>query len=193
MKINSCRVCKSKSLSKLFSLGKMKFTGKFPKKNQFTPSGDVNLIMCKKCNLVQLRDNFNLRYLYNNDYGYRTGINSTMRNHVRSVVKKITQKAKLKNKDYVLDIASNDGTLLNCYEKKINTFGIDPLINKYKRNYTGVNYKIADFFSYKNIKKVNKSLRFKAITALSVFYDLKDPKFFLKDIKNDVRSNTKLY
>ena len=46
--------------------------------------------MCNKCRLVQLRDNFDLRYLYNNDYGYRTGINSTMRNHVKYVVNKIT-------------------------------------------------------------------------------------------------------
>ena len=183
MIIKKCRVCNSKSLQKLFSLGKMKFTGKFPKKNQFTPSGNVNLVMCKKCRLVQLNDNFNLKYLYNNDYGYRTGINATMRNHVKQVVNKITKKAKLKEKDYVLDIASNDGTLLNYYKKKINTFGIDPLVSKYKKNYKNINYKIADFFNYKNIKKVDRNIKFKAITALSVFYDLKNPQIFLKDIK----------
>ena len=183
MKIKKCRVCNSRSLQQLFSLGKMKFTGKFPKKNQFIPSGDVNLVMCNKCRLVQLKDNFNLRFLYNNDYGYRTGINSTMRNHVKYVVNKITKKAKLKNKDYVLDIASNDGTLLNYYKNKINTFGIDPLINKYKKNYKNINYKISDFFSYKNISKIDEDIKFKAITALSVFYDLKDPQNFLKDIK----------
>jgi hypothetical protein len=106
-----------------------------------------------------------------------------MRNHVKQVVNKITKKAKLKEKDYVLDIASNDGTLLNYYKKKINTFGIDPLVSKYKKNYKNINYKIADFFNYKNIKKVDRNIKFKAITALSVFYDLKNPQIFLKDIK----------
>ena len=67
MKIKKCRVCNSRLLQQLFSLGKMKFTGKFPKKNQFIPSGDVNLVMCNKCRLVQLKDNFNLRFLYNID------------------------------------------------------------------------------------------------------------------------------
>ena len=183
MIIKNCRACNSKSLQKLFNLGKMKFTGKFPKKKQYIPSGDINLVMCNKCRLVQLRDNFDLRYLYNNDYGYRTGINSTMRNHVKSVVKKISKKTKLKNNDYVLDIASNDGTLLGYYRNKINTFGIDPLINKYKKNYKNINYKISDFFSYNIIRKIDKNIKFKAITALSVFYDLKSPQNFLIDIK----------
>tara|TARA_B100000401_G_C52778162_1_gene706797 strand:- start:122 stop:1339 length:1218 start_codon:yes stop_codon:yes gene_type:complete len=183
MKIKNCRICNSRKLKKLFSLGNMKFTGKFPKKNQFIPSGDVELIICNRCKLVQLRDNFNLKYLYNKDYGYRTGINLTMRKHVKSVVKKITKKVKLKKNDYVLDIASNDGTLLSYYSQKINTFGIDPLIDKYKKNYQNISYKVSDFFSCKNILKIDKKIKFKAITALSVFYDIKKPKNFLRDIK----------
>ena len=183
MKIKQCRICNSKALRNLFSLGKMKFTGKFPKKNQRIPSGDVHLVICNKCSLVQLKDNFNLNYLYNKDYGYRTGINLTMRRHVKSVVSKISKKAKIQTGDYVLDIASNDGTLLSYYKKSINTFGIDPLVNKYRTDYKNINFKVSDFFSYKNICKVNKNIKFKAITALSVFYDIKNPKNFLKDIK----------
>lgn len=189
MKINQCRICNSKSLRNLFSLGKMKFTGKFPKKNQRIPSGDVDLVICRKCSLVQLKDNFNLNYLYNKDYGYRTGINLTMRRHVKSVVSKISKRAKLKSNDYVLDIASNDGTLLSYYKKSIKTFGIDPLVNKYKIDYKNIDYKIADFFSYEKIRKVNRNIKFKAITALSVFYDIKKPKNFLKDIKKVLHKN----
>ena len=189
MKIKQCRICNSKSLRNLFSLGKMKFTGKFPKKNQRIPSGDVDLVICRKCSLVQLKDNFNLNYLYNKDYGYRTGINLTMRRHVKSVVGKISKRAKLKSNDYVLDIASNDGTLLSYYKKSIKTFGIDPLVNKYKIDYKNIDYKIADFFSYEKIRKVNRNIKFKAITALSVFYDIKKPKNFLKDIKKVLHKN----
>ena len=167
----------------------MKFTGKFPKKNQRIPSGDVDLVICRKCSLVQLKDNFNLNYLYNKDYGYRTGINLTMRRHVKSVVSKISKRAKLKSNDYVLDIASNDGTLLSYYKKSIKTFGIDPLVNKYKIDYKNIDYKIADFFSYEKIRKVNRNIKFKAITALSVFYDIKKPKNFLKDIKKVLHKN----
>ena len=74
--------------------------------------------MCDKCKLVQLDRNFNKRYLYGKDYGYRTGINQTMTNHVKSVALNVSKKIKLNTGDAVLDIASNDGTLLNFIQIK---------------------------------------------------------------------------
>ena len=94
--IKKCRNCNSKSIINLFSLGKIRFTGKFPKYKEKIPYGELNLMMCKSCKLVQLKDIFNMSYLYNKDYGYRTGINATMSNHVRTVVKKIS-KSSLEN------------------------------------------------------------------------------------------------
>ena len=60
---------------------------------------------------------FDLNYLYGPDYGYRTGINKTMLDHVKKVVKHLSKKTKLKKKELVLDIASNDGSLLKNYKK----------------------------------------------------------------------------
>ena len=184
MRIKKCRICSGKSLSNLFSLGKLNFTGKFTKNLKTNvPKAEVALVMCSNCKLVQLNQNFNPNYLYGKDYGYRTGINSTMTNHVKNLVKTLTNKLKFKKGDAVLDIASNDGTLLNFYNRKIYTVGIDPLINKFKSQYKSINAKVPDFFSYKSLinKKINKS--FKAITALSMFYDLPNPNQFLLDIK----------
>ena len=80
MKITKCRNCFSKNIPKLFSLGKMSFTGKFGIFKKKIPKDYINLIMCSNCRLVQLDRNFNHKYLYSNDYGYRTGINQTMTN-----------------------------------------------------------------------------------------------------------------
>ena len=182
MKIKSCRSCNSKKLTKLFSLGKLSFTGKFPSLNQKIKKEPISLTMCKQCELVQLTHNFDLKYLYGPDYGYRTGINKTMLNHVKRVVKYLSKKTKLKKKDYVLDIASNDGSLLNFYNKNIVTFGIDPILNKYKEQYQNINYTVSDFFSADKIRNKTKK-KFKIITALSVFYDSVSPNKFLKDIK----------
>ncbi len=184
MKITNCRNCKSKYFSKLFTLGKMCFTGKFPK-NLTTniPKVVISLIMCKSCKLVQLDRNFNPKYLYDTNYGYRTGINATMTQHVNGVVKESIKIVKLKKKDSVLDIASNDGTLLNFYKKNIFRVGIDPLIKKYKNQYKNINFGIQDFFSYKAIQKKKINKKFKIITALSMFYDLSDPNKFLEDVK----------
>jgi len=184
MKIKFCRNCKHNKFFNLFSLGKMSFTGKFSK-SYFNniPSAYLNLLMCKKCKLVQLDRNFNLKYLYGKDYGYRTGINKTMTDHVKKTVKKCSTLVNLKAKDQVLDIASNDATLLNFYPKKIITVGIDPLANKYKRSYNKINYKISNFFQITDIKKLNLKKKFKIISALSVFYDLRDPNKFIREIK----------
>jgi len=184
MKIRECRNCNQKKFSKLFSLGKMSFTGKFKKDLKVNiPKAFINLIMCRSCKLVQLDRNFNPRYLYDDNYGYRTGINTTMTNHVQMVVDESIKLVKLKKDDAVLDIASNDGTLLSFYKKDIFTVGSDPLVKKYKKYYKKINFGIADFFSFNAIKKKKINKKFKIITALSMFYDLPDPNKFLMDIK----------
>ncbi len=182
MIISKCRNCQSNLLEKLFSLGKLSFTGKFPsKKRDIISKAEINIVICKKCKLVQLDRNFNKKFLYGKDYGYRTGINHTMTNHVKKVVKSMEHLTKLKNREYVLDIASNDGTLLNFYSKKNIRVGIDPIINKHKKYYKNINYKIANFFNFNSINKILPKVKFKIITALSMFYDLENPNSFLKD------------
>ncbi len=188
MRINKCRLCKKKALKKLFTLGNMCFTGKFPSVNQKIEKKPLELVLCKNCELVQLGHNFDLKYMYGPDYGYRTGINKTMLNHVKKVVKNLSKKVKLKKKDLVLDIASNDGSLLKFYNKDVITFGIDPILEKYKENYININYKIADFFSKNKIERITKK-KFKVITALSVFYDSIDPDKFIKDTKRLLSKN----
>ena len=184
MKIKNCRNCKNTELFDLFSLGKISFTGRFPNTiHQNVPKAYLNVLMCKKCKLVQLDRNFDLNYLYGKSYGYRTGINKTMTDHVKKIVRKCSALVKLKSKQYVLDIGSNDATLLNFYANDIIKVGVDPLVNKYKKFYKKINYKISNFFKIKDIEKIKIKKKFKIISALSVFYDLRDPNKFIKEIK----------
>tara|TARA_B100000378_G_scaffold276705_1_gene275257 strand:- start:119 stop:1339 length:1221 start_codon:yes stop_codon:yes gene_type:complete len=184
MKIKHCRNCKNTELFDLFSLGKISFTGRFPNTiRQNVPKAYLNVLMCKKCKLVQLDRNFDLNYLYGKSYGYRTGINKTMTDHVKKIVRKCSALVKLKSKQYVLDIGSNDATLLNFYANDIIKVGVDPLVNKYKKFYKKINYKISNFFKIKDIEKIKIKKKFKIISALSVFYDLRDPNKFIKEIK----------
>ena len=89
MKIKKCRSCKKTKFQKLFSLGNLSFTGKFPSADQTIKKKPITLIICNNCELVQLDHNFDLRYLYGPDYGYKTGINKTMLNHVKKVTKSL--------------------------------------------------------------------------------------------------------
>ena len=73
MKNTKCNNCKSNKLKKVFSLGSLSFSGRFGKnKNEDIPKDYLNLVICNRCNLVQLDRYFNPRYLYGKGYGYRT-------------------------------------------------------------------------------------------------------------------------
>ena len=78
MKIKFCRNCKNSKFLNLLSLGKMSFTGKFSKSFfHNVPSTYLNLLMCKKCKLVQLDRSFNPKFfhkvgeLYSKKLGYK--------------------------------------------------------------------------------------------------------------------------
>ena len=83
-KIKNCRICRSNELYKLFSLGTQYYTGIFPDKNTKIPKGKLTLIICKKCKLVQLDQNFNSKIMYGGNYGYRTQLNKSMYSHIKN-------------------------------------------------------------------------------------------------------------
>ena len=49
MKIKKCRICKNKKIKKLFSLGNLCFTGKFPPINQEIKKKPIEVVICKNC------------------------------------------------------------------------------------------------------------------------------------------------
>lgn len=181
--IKKCRCCKSKKIKNYIDFGKMSLTTEFPKKNQITNKIPLNLVVCNKCKLFQLKHNYELKELYNKNYGYKSGINETMINHLKNIVFEAQNFCKLKRDDVVLDIASNDGTLLNCYNKRnIIKIGIDPIVNKYKKNYKKM-ISHPGFFEKKTFLKLSKRKKAKIITSVAVFYDIPNPIKFVNDIK----------
>ena len=59
MKIIKCRSCNSKNLKKTLSLGVQKLTGIFPSScRENVPEGDLSLVFCGKCKLLQLENSF---------------------------------------------------------------------------------------------------------------------------------------
>ena len=182
--IRHCRSCGSKKLENLFSLGNLYYTGIFPKKkNSNLPKGELRLVKCQKCSLVQLSENFDLKKMYGSNYGYRTGLNKSMVSHIKNKIEYLKQSIQIKNGDTILDIGSNDGTLLKCFNyKKYQLIGIDPTISKFHKYYPKEIKKIPNFFSKKNLNKVLKQKKVKLITSIAMFYDLPNPIAFAKDI-----------
>ena len=179
MKIKNCRSCKSTHLIKVYSLGKQSLTGVFPpKKNTNITKGDLSMIICNRCKLLQLQHNFNPDEMYGGNYGYMSSLNKSMVSHLKMKALNLKKKYNLKIKNNILDIGSNDGTFLSYFNKKFKLFGCDPTIKKFKNFYRKDIKQIPLFFSSKHFE--NK--KFDLITSISMFYDLPDPLDFAQQI-----------
>lgn len=187
IKINSCRICKSKKFDPIINLGNLYFTGRFPKKNKTVPKGILNLIKCKNCDLVQLKHNFNKKEMFGKFYGYHSSLNKWMHDHLKKNI--IHLKKYLSPEDIIIDIGSNDATTLNFFAKKNEKFGFDPSGKKFQMNYRNNSTLICDFFNFQIIKKLKLQKKVKLITSFAMFYDLENPIKFAQDIQNTLTDN----
>ena len=84
MKIKFCRSCRSKKLLQVYSFGKQTLTGIFPPSRAAKiTKGNLTMIICKKCKLLQLNENFSATEMYGENYGYMSSLNKSMISHLR--------------------------------------------------------------------------------------------------------------
>jgi GDP-mannose 4,6-dehydratase len=177
-----CRICKISDYEEVINLGKQIITSRFPKIGDYsTPSTPICLIQCNNCKLVQLKEHLNGSELYEYEYGYRSGINNTMRQHLKTYNDYVQTYITLTSNDSVLDIGSNDSTFLSYYPSNIKRIGIDPTGKQFADYYKDIDL-IPTYFTKNSIESVFENIKFKIVTSISMFYDLPDPVQFAKDI-----------
>jgi hypothetical protein len=121
--------------------------------------------------------------MYGNNYGYRTGLNLSMVNHIKDKINFLKKKFKIIKEDIVIDIGANDGTLLGFLDTKKNKLiAVDPTIKKFKKFYKKNIIKVPNFFSFGSVEKYLKNKKAKLITSIAMFYDLPKPVLFAKQI-----------
>ena len=181
--IADCRLCRATDLIDELSLGMLALTGVFPKtREENVPSGPLALVRCTGCGLVQLKHNYDLSLLYGETYGYRSGLNQSMVQHLRKKVQQIEAMVELSPGDLVVDIGSNDGTLLNSYSiQGLRRIGVDPSGPKFQRYYDPGVQLIPQFFSASAIRNAGAGYA-KVITSIAMFYDLERPLEFVEEI-----------
>jgi hypothetical protein len=182
-KVFTCRICKSNLWNSVIDLGDQFFTGVFPLSiSQNIPKGELHLVSCGHCFLLQLKDSFDQDLMYGDNYGYRSGLNQTMVNHLKGKVQQLSELLSIKQTDTILDIGSNDGTTLNAFAlHSSNLVGFDPTARKFRRYYSNLIKVHETFFSADEYLTQHKKA--KIITSLAMFYDLEDPIEFAKQIK----------
>jgi SAM-dependent methyltransferase len=117
--------------------------------------------------------------MWGDNYGYRSGVNETMRAELKDITTQIEKIVRFQNDEVVLDIGCNDGTLLSSYTVPSKKVGFDPSVNMAKYAKEAGHEVVYDYFS----KEKYKYPMARAITAIAMFYDLEDPNKFLEDVK----------
>lgn len=184
--ISNCRSCKGTEFTSVINLGEQ-YVVDFPfHKDESLLKAPLHLVKCSNCQLVQLEHSVSPDRLFKK-FWYRSGISETMRNALEDIVINAVTYATPDINDSVLDIGSNDGTLLSMYKEvwkfRVRTVGVEPCAELGSESVLSnkVHTVIPTFFSK---DAVAHKAPFKIITAIAMFYDVEDPKKFLEDCRD---------
>lgn len=176
---NTCRVSGG-PLIEVFNLGNLPISC-FPLPGD-RDIGCSPLVLClnEESGLVQLKHTIDPDALYR-EYWYMSGVNQSMRDSLGDIVNKTIPRVVLNSDDIVVDIASNDSTLLSFYSKDVTRVAIDP--SNIKPNPDNYDHYINDYFSADRYFDVIGNKKAKIVTSICVMYDLEDPVSFANDVK----------
>lgn len=150
-KRETCRGCKQKDLKYFLDLGPTPLANSFLKSEaEFADeeSYPMNVCFCETCSLVQIMDVIDPAILFR-DYIYVTGTSDTIAEHNKKYAATVVDYLKLDSASQVMEVASNDGSLLQCFQSHgVKTLGIEPAVN------------IAEMARANGVETVNEFLTF---------------------------------
>jgi len=183
--ISHCRIDGSPNLVSVLSLGHQALTGVFPKTaSEPVTVGPLELVWSPSSGLLQLKHSYDLSEMYGDNYGYRSGLNQSMVNHLSDKIAYLERLKPLNSGDVVVDIGSNDSTTLRAYRSaNIRRIGIDPTGKKFAAFYPAGIDLVPEFFSAAAYASVGAS-KAKIVTSIAMFYDLEAPIEFARQIES---------
>lgn len=140
----------------------------------------LGLQFCEDCTLVQLNYLVGREELFTEDYLYESSITATANLHWQEFADSVVETAKPNG--LVVDIGSNDGTLLKKFQEKgLEVLGVDPCAEVTSIAINNGIPTITDFFTSKVVKQIGRKASL--ITGSNVFAHLDDYKKFGRNIK----------
>jgi hypothetical protein len=189
-RIEKCRIAGTPNLVSVLNLGHQSLTGVFPKvRGASITEGPLELVWSPDSGLLQLAHSFDVDEMYGDNYGYRSSLNQSMVRHLTQKVRALEKFAAIAPGDAVLDIGSNDATLLKAYTVPgLQRFGIDPSGLKFRHYYPSDIALVPDFFSAKSFRGVTQR-QAKLVTSIAMFYDLENPIGFAQEVADILANN----
>lgn len=184
---DSCRVCNSKDLKIVLPLEASPLADSFVTKEQLNLEQklyEMDVYKCSCCGLVQLIDVIEPEDIYI-DYLYRTNTSVGLPKHFETAAGKIVKKFSVKKDSLVLDIGSNDGSLLQGYKNfGLKVLGIDPAVEVAKEaTERGIETLPIFFNSQKADELITDYGKAKIITCNNLIANIDNLNDFVKGIK----------
>ena len=185
-----CRLCGSRQLLDMLSLGDQQLTGVFPRNTETQVlSGELSLQRCEECTLVQLGHSYDKNLMYGMNYGYQSSLNDSMKFHLKTIAERVSNYLNFTDGDVIVDIGSNDGTFLSFFENLgLKRIGIDPTISKFADSYHPDIIKVPEFFTKDSFNSAS-DISAKFISSISMMYDLDDPVNFALQVHDCLDDN----
>ncbi|MBI2096558.1 MAG: class I SAM-dependent methyltransferase [Candidatus Sungbacteria bacterium] len=185
--VKRCQICNNPELTEILSLGHQPIVQHYLTKQElFSPESayPLTLVQCGRCGLVQLNYIIEPSKVFPADYPYRTGMTNMLIKNFQELAETTARLGFLKKGDLIVDIGSNDGTLLQAFkEKGMRVLGVEPTNAAKVANARGIKT-LQQFFSANSVKTILKKYGpARIITATNVFAHINDAASLVKNIK----------
>src|SRR3989344_7415712 len=184
----NCQLCGYGKLVPIIDLGFHPLADTFLPINALTEPEDtfpLKVLLCPACGYATLQYIVDAPSRYQKkDYSYTSSNSAVSLRHFREIAQEITTELKINSSDQVLDIGSNDGTLLQNFREIANCqiMGVEPSTNILKMAKKNNIPTIHGFFDKGIKEQILKSGQVKAITANNVFNHITNLTEFVQNI-----------
>jgi SAM-dependent methyltransferase len=187
-KVERCRACNSKNISTFLQLGPTPAPNGFldaPQLNMAEKFYPLDVAFCSECGMVQLGHVVDPEVMFKN-YVYIPSTSTTMRAHFEGLANDAIKTSDAGKDDLIVDIGSNDGTLLKWFKAKdLNILGVDPAENIVEQANKENVPSICSLFNSNVVEKITKKYgKAKIVTGTNVIAHVHDLQSLFKDVKN---------
>ncbi|WP_299290896.1 class I SAM-dependent methyltransferase [Nitrosopumilus sp.] len=193
MNSHKCRFCNSSINNVFVDLGISPLSNSFLKENDLSEPEKkfpLKVLVCQKCFLVQIPE-FETPDNIFSEYAYFSSYSKNWLNHIQNYVEMISKKINLNQNSLVVELASNDGYLLQFFkDKKIPVLGIEPAANVAKVAQQKGIETMVNFFSEKlSDGLVKKSIKADLIVGNNVLAHVPNINDFIRGMKKILKSD----
>lgn len=130
--MKNCRICGSKKFMDVIDMGENPLVNSLIDKKDLDKEEQTYPLVveqCQECSLVQITNPLDSDEIYHNiDYLYFSGDMPNLQDYFFEYADDLKERF-LENGDFVLEIGSNDGTMLRAFKSHYDILGIDPAVN----------------------------------------------------------------